>query len=132
MTSSFFPLRLTFAAALAWAGTTLSAAAGDVYVCETVLFCNDAGQCVEIEICDVVEGIIAPGLRLGGGFDPAQNLLKLSGLPRALNGQSISIPKGARFSAPARVKPLENLVGRGITPGNYRVDNGSLALKIGR
>lgn len=117
------------AAAIALLGMTKIATAGDVYHCETVCYCNEDGGCVCLEICDVVEGIIGGGFRLGGRFGDGS--LKLTGFPRAMNGQSISIPNGTTLQAPRNGNPIKELVGARVAPGKYTVTDGSLSLKIG-
>ena len=120
--------------AAALALTTMSGVkAGDVYVCETVLFCNDNGNCVEIEICDVVEGFLdSRNPAFGGSFDLNRGALKMSGLPRSANGQTVTIKRGTKLQPPRSGKPIEALAGRSVMAGKYQIKGNSLNLKIGR
>jgi len=119
--------------ALVSAMLSTAAQAQDVYICETVCFCNDNGACACIEICDIVEEfsdeLTGNPLKIGG-FDGGA--LRISGFPSGMNGRTISIPKGTAFTAAPKGGALERLIGQTVAAGDYKVDGGSVTLKIDR
>ncbi len=106
--------------------------AQDVYICELVLFCNQRGQCVAIEICDVVESEPIEEIRdnFRGSFVFKSSTLMLRGFSKKLEGRTIIIKKKNIIKAPEKGNPEKALVGQSIVPGKYKIKNGKLKLQL--
>lgn len=101
-----------------------------VYICETVLFCNDAGQCVEWEICDEVESFMSElKQKFTGNFDLRSSSITLSGFSRKAEGHTFIIKEKTFLKAGG--KGENGLAGRAVIPGKYTVRRGQLNLKLG-
>lgn len=106
--------------------------AQDVYICTTVLFCNENGNCVEIEICDIVESVIDE-LRnpFQGIFKQKSSVLGLGGFPKSFENRTVYIKKGTKILSPEKTATDKDLIGRQVEPGKYVIKNGYLKLGLG-